>query len=430
LSLLVGLILCLPAVDPAWAVFGDDNNTEARTEGTIGAINVTGNTRTDLSLIIRVMGMHVGGPFDMDRLDDAWDSLEDCGYFRFVEIDYDDDEVDHVVIDVMVEEDMTTFYGPLIRYDRRHKYLLGGWLEERNLRGRGETVRVEAAAFYIQNGRVSWHRPWLFGVTGLETTVGIGGELADFVFRPFRYRKWDSDLDLRWTFAGNFYVGGDVTYGYFQQRDPYSAALPDRGPDGPTGSAFYDAGNENHWAFGASAGFDSRNNPYYPSAGLLAQATVRNWQSNGFNEYTESLADLRAFVPMPWQKHILAARAWGRQVSGPTNLDNALFFGGPETVRGYQFASREGEEGYLLSVEYRMPLFLMQISPRGEMVGFGFHLFGDAGDAWYYGAEAGVAQMSYGAGTHLNLDTWQLRFEAARTKEGTWQFEFMDKFNF
>jgi len=48
-----------------------------------------------------------------------------------------------------------------------------------------------------------------------------------------------------------------------------------------------------------------------------------------------------------------------------------------------------------------MPLFLMPISPR-----------------------------SYGAGFHLNIDTLQLRFEAARTREGDWMFEFMDKFNF
>ena len=430
LALAVTVCLLL-APGPAAAVFGDDMDvTPTVDEGRVGAVTITGNERTDPQLIMRLMELRVGDPFSMERLDHAWDALEDCGYFRFVEIDYDDDDPQSVALAVAVEEDLTTFYGPLIRYDRRHKYLLGGWIEERNLRGRGETVRLEAAAFYIQRGRLSWHRPWFLGVDGLETTVGVGGEIADFVFRPFRYRKWDADWDLRWNFTGDFFVGGTVTAGAFEQRDAYAADLPDRGPDGPTGVATYAAGSENHWAFAATAGFDSRSNPYYPSRGVLAQATVRTWTSNGFADYTESIADLRAFVPMPWRKHILAGRAWGRQVNGPTNIDNALFFGGPETVRGYPFASREGEDGYLLSVEYRMPLFLMQISPKGEMVGFGFHLFGDAGDAWYDGADPGVAQMSYGAGAHINLDTWQFRFEAARTKEGVWQFEFMDKFNF
>jgi len=415
---------------PVWAVFGDDNNTEARNGGTIGEINVTGSACTDLDLIYRVMGLRVGDHFTLDALDLAWDNLEDCGYFQFVEIDYDEDDPSHVVLDVMVEEDLTTFYGPLARYSRRHKYLIGGWVEERNLRGKGETVRAEVAGLYIQAGRVSWQRPWFLGVNNLETTVGIGGEIASFVFRPFNYRKWDADWDLRWNFAGDFFVGSGVTYGFFQQRDDYNFAEPDRGPDGPTGYQTHLAGQENHWSFAGTLGFDSRSNPYYPSSGILAQGTVRNWQSDGFADYTEHIADLRIFAPMPWRKHILALRGWGRQVSGPTNVDNALFFGGPETVRGYQYASREGENGYLLSAEYRIPLFLMQISPKGEMFGFGFHFFGDAGDAWYDGAEATVAQMSYGAGLHLNLDTWQLRFEAARTKEGAWQFEFMDKFNF
>ena len=111
-------------------------------------------------------------------------------------------------------------------------------------------------------------------------------------------------------------------------------------------------------------------------------------------------------------------------------LDNVLYHGGPETVRGYRFGSLEGDEGWLLSLEYRLPLFIMPISPKGELVGLGLHAFADAGDAWYHGAEAHGPARSWGAGAHLNLDTLQLRFEAARTDEGEWVFEFMDRFNF
>ena len=163
---------------------------------------------------------------------------------------------------------------------------------------------------------------------------------------------------------------------------------------------------------------------------LYLEAMGRAWSSNYFASYLETSGDARVFVPVPIRKHVLALRAWGRQVDGPVNLDNTLFFGGPETVRGYPFGQREGEEGYLLSAEYRMPLFLMPISPRGEIIGAGLHLFTDAGDAWYHGAEAGRSMFSYGAGVHLNIDTLQLRFEMARTREGEWMFEFFDVFNF
>ena len=94
---------------------------------------------------------------------------------------------------------------------------------------------------------------------------------------------------------------------------------------------------------------------------------------------------------------------------------NAYVIGWYGSVRD-PFGGREGDQGYLLSAEYRMPLFLMPISPKGELVGFGFHLFTDAGDAWYDGADASRSLRSWGAGLHINLDTWQLRFEAARTE--------------
>jgi outer membrane protein assembly factor BamA len=422
MSLLLSPVGALAEVDPDFVPEPDPVLT---------AINIDGNEKTDTLLILRTMGLKIGKTLNMDQTDDSWDALEDSGYFRFVEIDYDDGVDGEVVLNVVVEEEMTTYYGPVIRYSRRHKYELGGWIEERNLRGRGETVRAEISAYYYQRGLASWHRPWLFGVSGLEGKFSATGEQAEFVYRPTRYRKWDLDWEMKWNFSGPFFVLAGADYGSFNQRDPFNWTLPPRGEGSPEGTVRYEANVENHWIFRGVVGVDSRNNPYYPGRGVFVQAMARSWSSDGYVEsYLETSVDARVFVPIPIRKHILALRAWGRQTDGPTNLDNALYFGGPESVRGYPYAQREGEEGYLLSAEYRMPLFLMPISPRGEIIGAGFHLFTDAGDAWYHGAEAGRSMFSYGAGVHLNIDTLQLRFEAARTREGAWMFEFMDTFNF
>jgi len=392
-------------------------------------IIVTGNEKTDEALIRRIMGLKIGQRLDLDRMDAAWDALEDCGHFRFVEMDYDDED-DEVVLRVMVEEDLNTFYGPLLEYSRRFKYRLGAWIEQRNLRGKGETLRAEVGAFYKQDATLTWQRPWLFGVDGLDLAVKAFGEQADFVFRPFRYRKYEAGVEPRWTFRGPFYLLGEVRYGQFQQRDDYAWELPWRGPGSPQGVVLHDAGKDNYWLFRGGIGMDSRNNPYYPQRGILLEATAARWTSDDFDSYNAFSADARAFVPMPWRKHVFALRAWGRRVDGPSYIDDMLYFGGPETVRGYPFASREGDEGYLLSAEYRMPLFLMPISPQGEIVGFGFHLFADAGDAWFEGADPTRSMFGYGAGAHVNVTRFQLRFEAARTREGEWTFEFMDRFNF
>jgi outer membrane protein assembly factor BamA len=390
---------------------------------------VTGNERTDEMLIQRIMGVKIGQPFDMDQMDAAWDALEDCGHFRFVEMDYDDDE-DTVVLTVMVEEDLNTFYGPLLEYSRRHKYRLGGWIEQRNLRGKGELLRLEVGALYKQDATLSWYRPWLFGVDGLDLEVKAFGEQADFVFRPTRYRKFEFGILPKWEFLGPVYGLLDLRYGQFQQRDTFAWELPDRGPDSPAGRVTYEARTERYWHNRAAVGVDTRSNPFYPQRGVFFEIGATRWLSDEFDAYNQADVDARIFAPLPWRKHVLALRAWGRRVDGPSHLDNQLYFGGPETVRGYPYASREGDEGYLLSAEYRMPLFLMPISPQGEIVGFGFHLFTDAGDAWFEGADAGRSMFSYGAGAHVNITRFQLRFEAARTREGDWMFEFMDRFNF
>ena len=51
----------------------------------VTAITVTGNETTDTTLIERIMGVKIGDRLDMDGMDAAWDALEDCGHFRFVE---------------------------------------------------------------------------------------------------------------------------------------------------------------------------------------------------------------------------------------------------------------------------------------------------------------------------------------------------------
>lgn len=398
--------------------------------GPISRLTVVGLERTQELTLRRVMGLAEGDTLDADRLDEAWDALEDCGWFRFVDMTAESDDHGGVALTVTVEEDMSTFYGPLIRYDRRHKYLLGGWLEERNLRGRGQTLRLEVAALYLQSAGAQWQVPWLAGVRGLTGSVTARGEQADFVFRPTRYRKWDAGLGAQWTCLGPLYLQAGARYGNFTQRDAYYWTPPDRGDGAGSGTIAYPAGGENHWRLAAGLGFDTRDNPYYPSRGGSLLLEAAQWESNGFESYRESTADARVFLPLPLGKHLLAMRGWGRRVSGPAPLDNQLFLGGPETIRGAGFGSLEGDEGWLLSAEYRLPLVMVPIAPGGESVGLGLHAFGDGGQAWYDGAVAGDPVFTWGGGAHVNLDTWQLRFEAARDEAGEWHFEFGDRFNF
>ena len=419
----VGLLLIL-AMAPGTARSRIDE------AGPISRLVITGNEHTQEIVLRRVMNLSEGDTLSPDRLDTAWDALEDCGWFRYVDLTTEEDDDGGLVLMVNVEEDLSTYFGPLVRHSRRHKYLLGGWLEERNLGGRGQNLRLEVSAWRLQAAGIEWRVPWLAGVRGLTGTVTVGGEQSDFVFRPTRFRKWDAGLGARWTFLGPLFVQANTRHGHFEQRDPYTGMAPARGSGTPAAVTEYAAGGEDHWRLAAGLGFDTRDNPYYPLRGGSLLLETAQWESNGFAGYRETTLDARAFVPLPAGKHLLALHGWGRRVSGPASLDNLLFLGGPETIRGADFGSLEGDEGWLLTAEYRLPLVMMPIAPNGESVGLGLHAFADGGQAWYDGAEAGDPVFTWGAGAHVTLDTWQLRFEAAKDETGDWHFEFGDRFAF
>ena len=428
-SLLLLLVFLLPG-QPALAVFGEDGDTTSSDESVLTEIVIEGNTRTDTGLILRELDLTIGQTFNYEQMDAAWDHLEDLGHFAFVEMEYDDEEPGEVVLRIYLEEDYTFKYGPLLRYSQRHKYLLGASCEEANLRGRGETLFIGVAPIYPLFAEAAWERPWFLNVRGLSARLAVAAEQADFVFRPTEYRKWEAGLELEWQFRGPFFVDGGIKYIRFDQRDDFAWALPYRGEGSPAGTVLFEAGQLGLTALSIGVGVDTRSNPYYPRRGVYGRFSVVRWNSPDWTTYGQNELDARAFVPIPWHQHTLALRAYGRKVCSPAHLDNVLFWGGPKTVRGYRFGGMEGDEGYLLSVEYRIPLFLMPISPQGELIGFGVHLFADAGDAWYEGADPGRAAQSWGAGTHIHLDKLQLRFEAAQNQDGDWRFEFMDRFNF
>ena len=415
------LLILLPAT--ALAVFGDeDHDTSAPV---VREIVLEGNERTDSDLIMRVMGVAIGQTLSREEMNEVWIRLEDIGWFAFVDMEFDDSADEGVILRVYLEEDMTMAYGPLVRFDRRHKYQLGGWIEENNWRGHGEKLRLEIGALYAQHAEARWSHPWLFGLKGLRLNLGLRGESSDFVYRPTHQKLYRGTMGLRWDLPLGFFAETSLQAGSVHFDDAYTWV------DRDTGSLLLnEAGDFGRVATELALGLDTRDNPWYPTRGAQTRVGLTRWSGDGFGSYTQSEVDVRLFAPMPVGDHVLALRAWGRRVSGPAPIDNYLYFGGPETVRGYQYASWEGDEGYLLSAEYRIPLFIMPISPRGESVGLGVHFFGDAGDTWFQESQSYHGLQSWGAGAHLVLDTMQLRFEAAKTEDGDWVFEFMDHFNF
>lgn len=399
----------------------------------LAEVVVEGNTRTKLSVIERIIDLEPGAPFPLEAFDQVWDRLEDCGYFAFVDLDTEEDDQGNVTLLVDVEEERTFRATPYIRYDRRHKYLLGLAARDVNLGGRGETIEAQAIAYRAQRGRLAWTKPWFAGADDLTLRLNAQYERGEFVWRPFDYAQWHALASLRWHLSPAFYLelGGGVEN--FDQQDDYAWPIGDT----PT---VFEAGDRSVGQLRALVGLDTRDNVFYPTRGVFGEFEYLKRNGDLVDGQHHFRTDLRGFVPLPG-KPLLAVRAMGQFMDAPGAEEYVLRWGGPETVRGAPYAGREGDTAYLLTAELRYPLAIMPVSTTGESVGVGLHAFMDVGDAWFedaspFATDPGSvgrshrAWQSFGAGVHLSLLSWQLRFEAAKERDHDWTFEFMDVFNF
>jgi outer membrane protein assembly factor BamA len=383
-----------------------------------GPITVEGNSVTASSLILHELPFAEGDAFSFELLDKAWEHLEDLGWFAYVDLEYDDLGGDVVPVHVVVEEDRTTRWYPIIDYDPRWDLLLGLRVYDINFRGRGEKLSTSATWYKRHGYELGWSHPWLFGVRGLSWGVDAVWEDADFEYLDFDFRRLEGGGRLRWDFRSPFFVETGLSARAFEQKSPTSL-LP----------AAVGAGKRNSLIWRGTVGMDTRDILWYPTRGVFNRLQVEIVDRPAFYDSNTLLtADLRAFVPLPWE-HILALRAWGRRVDGPLWPEDLLFWGGAETIRGYQYGSLAGEEGFLLTAEYRLPLFLMTISGDGRVVGLGLHAFADAGSNWWED-ETRDTLFSWGGGAHINVSDHQFRFEIAVTEDGDTSFQFLDAFNF
>lgn len=383
---------------------------------TVGPISVEGNTSTRTDLILKELPLREGDPLDYDLVDAAWEHLEDLGWFAFVDISLDDSE-DVVPVRVLVEEDRTFRGYPIIDYDMRWDVLLGLRLYDINLGGRGERFSVSGIWHRPHRYEISWEHPWTFGVRGLAFGLEGRWEDAPFVHRDFDFRAWNGAAYARWDFAEPFYATLRGGVGSFEQDGEFVG-----------GPLTWAAGERDHRSLALTLGLDNRDLDWYPTRGGHHRLNVVRHTGDGFDAFTELSGDLRQFVSLPWD-HIIAVHARGRRVDGSVPPERMLYWGGPETLRGHDYGAFEGEEGWLLSAEYRWPIFLMPISPDGRVIGIGLHAFYDRGATWWDGGAASPRD-DYGMGAHVNISDHQFRFEVARTDDDRTAFQFMDAFNF
>lgn len=109
-------------------------------------INVVGNTRTVDSVIRRELRLAEGDAFNRVLLDRSRSRVRALGFFKKVDLEEEDgSQPDRKVVNVKVEEDSTGELAFAAGYSSADNFLFDVSVTERNLRGRGQFLRLRAS---------------------------------------------------------------------------------------------------------------------------------------------------------------------------------------------------------------------------------------------------------------------------------------------
>jgi outer membrane protein assembly factor BamA len=135
------------------------------------------------------------------------------------------------------------------------------------------------------------------------------------------------------------------------------------------------------------------------------------------NDY---IVDFRQYVQLT-SRSLLAMRAFGAASDG--NFPNFYYFGGLDTLRGYDFRSIVGNRAFYANVELRFPLVDYLVFPGVTLSQIRGSMFFDVGGAWFQGEDFDFmdddgdlldGKASFGYGFSLNLFGLNLNWNFAK----------------
>jgi outer membrane protein insertion porin family len=113
----------------------------------IERIDIVGNTRTVDRVVRREMRVAEGDAFNRVLLDRSRAQIQALGYFSDVKVEESDgSQPDRSVVTVTVEEQSTGEFAFAAGYSSNESFLFDVSLTERNLRGRGQFLRLRASS--------------------------------------------------------------------------------------------------------------------------------------------------------------------------------------------------------------------------------------------------------------------------------------------
>lgn len=146
---------------------------------------------------------------------------------------------------------------------------------------------------------------------------------------------------------------------------------------------------------GVGGMFDTRDNTLYPYRGIHATWAWMGGLEGAGSKSTTTLANanLRWFIPMPFERHVLALQGYLEVRSGDVPFYDMGKLGGDQLLRGHFYGRYRDRQLWVTQAEYRMPLVWR----------FGVVGFAGLGDVAHDLEEFRADEAKYGVGGGLRF---------------------------
>ena len=320
----------------------------------IERIDIVGNTRTVDRVIRREMRVTEGDAFNRVLLDRSRQRVQALGFFESVEVEEaDGSQPDRSVVTVTVEEQSTGELAFAAGYSSSEAFLFDASITERNLRGRGQFLRLRVStSAQRQQIDLRFTEPRFMG-RELAAGFDLYSLRTDFLSQS-SFENQSTGLGLRLGFPIAERTSLGLTYSLIQDDTQIADAYVDHDLNNstpvvnqcdPVNSArpllCDQEGTFLTSVFGYTVNWDRRNDPIFATRGFDFSLSQDVAGLGGEVNYMRSEIEGGVYYGLPWQGWRLAARVSAGYIFGWGGDDvriNDRFFKGGSSFRGFDVA--------------------------------------------------------------------------------------------
>lgn len=370
---------------------------------TLERIALYGNTRTKDFVILRELQVKTGFKLtgDLLRRDRAW--LLRQNFLKRIEFQMKPGStLNERILMLVVQEKGWMSISPIVANKDVYGWYAGVRMTTQNVLGFRNTLNATVQLGGLQRYALEWLNPWI----GDEYRIFTRLTCYHTAFR-YRFRDHEGEFDERDSgfilalgkgFGRRLRIGFELGFEQIWVEDE---------------RVTFSSGHDDDLTFITPfLTFDSRDWPAYPRKGFYLYTSIRRFKTSGKYRFRRLTLDGRFYTPV-LRDNILAFQSVLHLSEGRVPIYKRIHVGGGRTLRGYSEGALGGENSWLISMEYRIPILYERNPLAGVNAGYGCVLFFDTANTWF-GNESPYLkdfQSSAGLGFHAIWDDLVLRAE-------------------